>query len=131
MQSSQGEALRIDKWLWAARFFKTRSLAASAVNGGKVHLNGARVKPSRGVRLGDKLEIVRGEERYVVEVLLLSERRGPASQAQGLYAEGEGERQARQRYAEMRRLEHAGALAPAQRPDKRARRRIRELRGLD
>lgn len=131
MQSPSGESVRIDKWLWAARFFKTRTLAAAAVNGGKVHLNGARVKPSRGVKPGDRLAILRGEDRYEVEIVQLSERRGPATAAQALYAEDEAARQARENRAQERRFERAGAVAPAQRPDKHARRRIRQLRGHD
>ncbi|WP_065089291.1 RNA-binding S4 domain-containing protein [Acidihalobacter prosperus] len=131
MPSSPSEGVRIDKWLWAARFFKTRSLAAAAVNGGKVHLNGVRVKPSRNLRAGDRLEIVRDEARFDVEVLQLGERRGPAAQAQALYRESETSREVRAHQAETRRLERAGAAAPAHRPDKRSRRRIRALRGLD
>lgn len=131
MSSSEGASVRIDKWLWAARFFKTRAQAAEAVSGGKVHLNGARVKPARGLKVGDRLAVLRGEDRYVVEVLQLSERRGPASVAQTLYAEEAAARAAREAQAQTRRFERAGATAPAHRPDKHGRRRIRQLRGLD
>lgn len=124
-------ALRIDKWLWAARFFKTRSMAASAVNGGKVHLNGERVKPSRKIHVGDRLKILRGEDSYKIEVLQLDDRRGPAVKAQGLYQEDEANRLERENHAQIRRFERAGATPPAHRPDKRSRRRIRALRGLD
>lgn len=131
MPSFPEESVRIDKWLWAARFFKTRSLATEAVSGGKIHLNGARVKPARPVKPGDRLEILRGEDRYVVEVQQVSERRGPATVAATLYAEDEQAREARITRAESRRFERAGATAPSQRPDKHARRRIRQLRGHD
>ena len=115
---------RLDKWLWAARFFKTRALAVEAVNGGKVHLNGARVKPSRSVQVGDHLRITRGEYVYEVQVNDLSERRGPARQAQLLYEESEDSITARQSLAEERRLQRASQPAPQRRPDKRSRRKI-------
>ena len=84
--------VRIDKWLWAARFFKTRSLARAAVQGGKVRLNDARAKPARILEPGDELRIQRGEETWVVHVEELSDRRGPASEAQKLYRETEESR---------------------------------------
>ena len=83
------EKVRIDKWLWAARFFKTRSMAAQAVSGGKVHLNGARIKPARIVQKGDELRIRRGEVEFVVIVQDIADRRGPAREAQLLYEETE------------------------------------------
>lgn len=129
MPSVPAESVRIDKWLWAARFFKTRSLAAAAVSGGKIHVNGARVKPARAVKPGDRLEIQRGEDRYVVAIQQVSERRGSATLAATLYVEEETARAARLARADSRRFERAGASAPAQRPDKHARRQIRQLRG--
>ena len=81
------DSVRLDKWLWAARFFKTRALASAAVSGGKVHSNGQSLKPSRAVRQGDRFEIRRGFECFEVVVTGLSERRGPASSAQSLYHE--------------------------------------------
>ena len=81
------EEVRVDKWLWAARFFKTRSLATEAINGGKVHLNGQRIKPSRKLKVNDTLSISIGQVEKVVIVLGLSDRRGPASIAQSLYEE--------------------------------------------
>ena len=81
--------VRLDKWLWAARFFKTRSIAREAVSGGKVHLNGHRAKPGRTLSLGDELRIQRGEEEYTINVVELSPRRGPATVARGLYEETE------------------------------------------
>lgn len=119
-----GGTTRIDKWLWAARFFKTRSLAQAAVSGGKVHVNGERVKPSRQVEIGDTLEITRGQERLVVCVEAVSEKRGPASVAQGLYAETQESRRQREETSTMRKLLRQSAPKPATRPDKRSRRRI-------
>jgi ribosome-associated heat shock protein Hsp15 len=120
------EKIRIDKWLWAARFFKTRSLASQAVGGGHVQVNGSRVKPSRVVQLGDTLQIRRGQEECVLVVQGLSERRGPASVAQTLYLETEESRQGREA-ARKKRLEGGAPLPPVRRPDKRDRRKIRKL----
>lgn len=117
-----GERMRVDKWLWCARFFKTRSLAQQAVSGGKVHLDDERVKPGRGIRVGDRLTVQRGEERFEVEVAALASRRGPASEAQGLYVESAASIAARAAAAEQRRL----VAVPGQRgrPTKRDRRRL-------
>jgi len=93
--------VRIDKWLWAARFFKTRALATDAINGGKVHMNGGRVKPSRHVKVGAKLEITRPQCEQTVIVLDLSDRRGPAPVAQLLYEETEASIKKRAEVAEM------------------------------
>ena len=123
---AEEEKIRIDKWLWAARFFKTRSLASQAVGGGHVQVNGSRVKPSRVVQAGDTLQIHRGQEEFVVVVQGLSGKRGPAVQAQALYLETEESRQGRET-ARLRRLEEGVALPPARRPDKRDRRKIRKL----
>jgi len=121
------EKVRIDKWLWAARFFKTRSLAARAVSGGHVHLNGNRVKPARPVQIGDELVIRRGEVEFTVQILALSDRRGPARIARTLYAESEESIAAREAAREERRLIRAAAPRPQGRPDKRDRRRIRKF----
>jgi len=118
--------VRVDVWLWAARFFKTRSLAKQAIDGGKVDVNGAGCKPAKALRTGDMLKITRGEERLEVEVLALSEQRGPASLAQGLYRETDASRQAREAVREQRRL--TGANAPSRRPDKQDRRELRRLK---
>ena len=95
------EKLRIDKWLWAARFFKTRALAADAVESGKVLLDDARVKPAKAMAIGDRLDIRIGQYRYEIEVLGLSNRRGPAPEAQRLYRESEESRQRRETIAEQ------------------------------
>lgn len=124
MQADSGETVRLDKWLWAARFFKTRALATEAINGGHVHLNGSRPKPSRPLKAGDRLSIRRGQDEYEVEVLALAEKRGPASVAQQLYREDEQSRLRRERLAEERRLVAAAEPRPARRPDKKGRRQI-------
>jgi ribosome-associated heat shock protein Hsp15 len=117
-------AVRADVWLWAARFFKTRSLAKQAIDGGKVDLNGAGCKPAKAVHVGDRLHIGRGEERFEVVVLALSEQRGPAPVAQTLYRETEESLAAREAARAQRKLGAAGLLRPPSRPDKRSRRLI-------
>ena len=114
-------ALRIDKWLWCARFFRTRSLAQAAVEGGHVQVNEDRVKPSRTVRVGDRLSIQRDQERMEVEVTGIPLRRGPAAQARAHYQETAESEAARLRARELRRLTTPG---PARRPDKRDRREL-------
>lgn len=99
-----GGKLRIDKWLWAARFFKTRALAADAVDSGKVLLDGVRIKPAKAVAAGDRLDIRIGQYRFEIEVLGLSSRRGPAPEAQQLYRESEQSRLRRETIAEQNRL---------------------------
>lgn len=125
------DGIRIDKWLWAARFFKTRSLASQAVAGGKVHINGGRVKPAKVVMVGDSLRIQRGEVEYLVEVLALADKRGPAVQAQTLYQETEASRMAREANREERRLLAAERAGPERRPSKRDRRLIRSFTRKD
>ena len=124
-------SVRIDVWLWAARFFRTRSLAKQAVETGKVEVGGQRAKASRGVRLGDTLRIARGEESFEVEVRGLSDNRGPASVAQELYAESEASRERRAAARADRAAARAGYRAPETKPDKRARRLIRALGDID
>lgn len=119
--------IRLDKWLWAARFFKTRTLASQAVGGGKVHLNGARTKAARNVAVGDELTIVIGQEEFRVTVLAVSGTRRPAPEARLLYREAEESQREREEQREMRRLQHAGIAAPARRPDKRDRRKIKSF----
>lgn len=121
--------VRLDVWLWAARFFKTRSLAKQAIEGGKVDLNDAPGKPSKAVRTGDRVAIRRGEESLVVDVARLSETRGPAPIAHTLYRETDASRAERDALLEQRRLQ--GRNAPSTKPDKRARRLIRALGDID
>jgi ribosome-associated heat shock protein Hsp15 len=122
---TDGQA-RLDRWLWAARFFKTRGLAQVAVAGGRVHVNGQRAKPARPLKPGDRLEISRGEERIEVVVRGLAERRGPATVARTLYGETADSLAARAARAEARRLA-PGGTGPRRRPDKRDRRRLIRL----
>ena len=124
-------SVRLDVWLWAARFFKTRPLAKQAIEGGKVELNGAPGKPAKAVHVGDRLRVGRGDEHFGIEVIGLSERRGSAAVAQTLYRESEESRTAREALREKRRLEGAGYAKPATKPDKRARRLIRALGDID
>jgi ribosome-associated heat shock protein Hsp15 len=126
--SNSADELRIDKWLWFARFFKSRSQATDAVAGGLVHVNGERTKPARAIRVGDKLAITRGDISTEVLVQALLVRRGPASEAQKAYAETETSIAQRERRREQQR---AAPLAPFGRPDKHARRALRSLRGRE
>jgi ribosome-associated heat shock protein Hsp15 len=126
---SAAPSVRLDIWLWAARFFKTRSLAKQAIEGGRIDCNGAPAKPSKAVHAGDRVRIRRGEETFVVDVAALSEQRGPASVAQTLYRETDESRAARDALREQRRMQ--GHAAPARKPDKRARRLIRALGDID
>lgn len=127
----QAASVRIDVWLWAARFFRTRALAKQAVDTGKVDVAGQRAKPSRAVRIGDVLRIARGEESFEVEVRGLSDTRGPAPVAQALYAETEASRAQREASRALRIAERTGYRAPETKPDKRARRLIRALGDID
>ena len=122
--SAESDTLRIDKWLWAARFFKTRALATEAVAGGKVRVNGERVKAARAVRPGDTLSIHIGHYEYVVRVLGLSAKRGPAAQAVLLYAESEPSKQARKELAARLSAEARSVPATEGRPTKKERRQV-------
>ena len=121
--------VRLDKWLWAARFFKTRVLASEAVSGGKVHLGGHRVKPSRPVKLEDRFEIQRGFERFEVIVTGLSQRRESAAIAASLYRETDASVKLRQIEAEKRELASLQRPWSSRRPDKKQRRMIRRFTG--
>ncbi len=123
--------VRADVWLWAARFFKTRSLAKQALAGGKVQVGGQAIKPSRMLRVGDALSVTRANELYEITVLGLSEQRGPAPVAQALYEESEASRLKRESERELKRLANAGYKPPQSKPDKRARRLIQALGDLD
>ncbi len=126
--AEQSLTVRIDKWLWAARFFKTRSLARAAVVAGQVHLNGNRVKPSRAAQIGDRVTVTKGSERFELAIDALSDRRGPPTQARALYSEDPASVQQRRRLAEQRRMVRAGQSAPQRRPAGRDRRAIRRLK---
>lgn len=117
-------SVRLDKWLWCARLFKTRTLAAAAVNGGRVRLNENRVKPAHSLRPGDVLAITRDLEHIQLVVKALAVRRGSAAEAQGLYAETADSLAGRQRLAALQRIRALVNPAPARRPDKRSRRQI-------
>ena len=126
-----GTSLRIDRWLWCTRLFKSRSLAADAVGGGKVQVNGRRVKPAQAVRVGDQVSITRTGFAFECQVLKLPDRRGSAPIAQACYAETDAARAAREKFAEQSRLASAFAPRSLERPDKHGRRELRRLRGRD
>ena len=121
--------VRLDTWLWAARFFKTRALAAQAVDGGKVELNGARAKRAKPVQVGDRLRVRRGPFEHHVTVRGLSARRGPAAVAAALYEEDAERKQARQRLADQLRIAPSLRYEGKGRPTKRERRDIERLKG--
>jgi ribosome-associated heat shock protein Hsp15 len=122
-------SMRIDKWLWAARFFKTRALATKACDLGRILARDLEAKPARDIHVGDMLRIKNEGGEYEVEVLALSEMRGPASVAQTLYRETEASKEARQKAAEERKAMQQFAPLPERRPSKRDRRRIIQFRG--
>jgi ribosome-associated heat shock protein Hsp15 len=122
-------SVRMDMWLWAARFFKTRTLAKRACELGRVESNGQTAKPARDVRIGDMLKITNEGGDFQVEVLLINETRGPASVAQTLYCETEASRELRQKLADERRASRQFETLPLGRPSKRDRRQIIRFRG--
>ncbi len=117
-------SVRIDKWLWAARFFKTRSLARQHIEAGHVKLNGQRVKPAKAIQVGDRLDIRKSGQQWTVDVTGLAEKRGSASVAATLYAETPASRAAREEQAAMRRVLRASQTAPDRKPDKKQRRQL-------
>jgi ribosome-associated heat shock protein Hsp15 len=121
--------VRMDIWLWAARFFKTRALAKRACELGRVHSNGHEAKPAREVRVGDRLQVTTEAGEFEIDVLQLSEIRGPAAVAQTLYKETEAGHQARQKAAELRKANAEFAPSPERRPTKKERRKIIQFRG--
>jgi len=121
--------VRLDTWLWAARFFKTRAVAAAAIDGGKVEVNGARAKRSKLLSLGDELRVRKGPFEYRIAVRGLSERRGPPRIAAGLYEEDAEARRLRERLAEQLRLAPSLRYEGKGRPTKRERRRVEKLKG--
>ena len=122
------DQLRVDRWLWNTRFFKTRSAAMNAVRGGHVRVNGERVKPARPLKVNDTVRIVKGLFEWTVVVAQIPNRRGPAQEAQACYAETEASRSAREKRAIELRLDRDSHPRPERRPDKRDRRLLRERR---
>lgn len=128
-RDTEGERVRLDKWLWAARFFKTRSLAAEAVAGGKVQVNGERAKRARPVQPGDEIRVRLAPYEHVVVVRALSARRGPAAAAAELYEERPESRAAREATAQQLKTLHAAFVPEKGRPTKRDRREMERFRG--
>jgi ribosome-associated heat shock protein Hsp15 len=122
-------SMRMDKWLWAARFFKTRALAARACELGRIASNGQPAKPSRDIRAGDRLQVKSDSGDFQVEVLLLSEVRGPAAVGQTLYRETEASRELRQKLIDERKALSQFETLPEGKPSKRDRRELARLRG--
>ena len=122
-------SVRMDKWLWAARFFKTRAQASKACDIGRIRSNGVDAKPARDVRVGDKLHVKNEGGEFEIEVLALSEMRGPAAAAQLLYRESEASKELRKKLAEEYKAMRQFAPLPERRPSKRDRRRIIQFRG--
>jgi ribosome-associated heat shock protein Hsp15 len=123
------DSVRIDKWLWAARFFKTRAQASRACDLGRIQSNGLRAKPSREVRVGDKLRVENDTGIFEIDVLAVSNMRGPASVAHTLYCETDSSRETRVRLIDERKAMQQFAPLPEGRPSKRDRRRIIQFRG--
>lgn len=120
--------MRLDKWLWAARFFKTRSLAAEAISGGKVHVDGRRVKPSKAIGVGSRIEITKEPYTFEITVTGLNPQRRPAKESVQLYEESPESRAKRQEEAARRRAEQAAFIQAAKRPNKRQRRQIHRFK---
>lgn len=131
MSEVSEEKLRIDKWLWAARFFKTRSLAKAAIEGGKVQVEGQRIKVSREIRVGDEIRLRQGWDERDVIVKALSDQRRGAPEAQKLYEETPESIERRNQTAQARKLAGGMTERPAKRPDKRQRRQIHRFREFD
>lgn len=123
------ETMRADTWLWVARFVKTRALAVDAINGGRVQVGGVRIKPSKPIKVGDRVEITIGQDRHRVDVTGLARRRGSATDAARLYHERPEDRAERERLAEQRRLAFPAVADMGRRPTKRDRRKIDAARG--
>ena len=126
--SETPQKMRLDKWLWAARFFKTRQLAAEAVQGGKVHLNRQRTKPGKDVRIGSRLTISKGPYDWDIEIRVLPKQRRPAAEARDFYIESEQSHTRRQKLNEQIRAERAAHPMPDHRPNKRERRQIHRFK---
>jgi len=120
--------VRLDRWLWAARFFKSRAMAKGAIEGGKVEINNQRAKPAKEVSVGQRLQIRRGDELFDVEILALAEKRGSAAIAVTLYKETEESQARRTADVAQRKMERAGLRVPQKRPEKRDRRALSQLK---
>jgi len=129
--SRMSDKVRIDKWLWAARFFRTRALARDAIKGGKVQIEGVRVKPGRTLSAGDTLAVRKGDEEYLITVVDTGDRRLSASLAQEKYTEDPDARARREAVAEQRKLDWQARQDRQKRPDKRQRRQIVQFKGKD
>jgi ribosome-associated heat shock protein Hsp15 len=129
--AADSSVARIDRWLFFVRLFKSRSLSAQAVSGGRVHINGERVKPSHAVRPGDLISFSRGAVDFECSVIALPERRGPASEAVRCYDETGASRARREEFAARMKVAAALTPRPEERPDKHQRRELRRLRGRD
>ena len=125
------DKVRIDKWLWAARFYKTRSMATEAINGGHVRLNGQRIKPSRTLSSGDEISITKAPYTFIIHVTALSEKRGSASVAQTLYEETQDSQAKREALRQQLRLQAASSPSPRKRPDKQQRRKIIRFKNIN
>lgn len=131
MTETEGTRVRLDKWLWAARFYKTRSLAAEAIEGGKVQVNGERVKRAKSLQAGDEVRIRLGPYEHQIVVRQLSERRGPASEAARLYEETPASKAAREAMALQLKSLHAAFAPERGRPTKKDRREMDKLKGRE
>jgi ribosome-associated heat shock protein Hsp15 len=125
MQTEPSSRVRVDKWLWAARFFKTRALATDAVNGGHVHVNGERSKPAHPIKPGDVLKITKAATTFEITVTALAQRRGTATAAQALYREDPASLARRQQQSMSHKLNAMSNPRPSKRPDKRQRRQLK------
>ncbi|PCJ17526.1 MAG: hypothetical protein COB04_08725 [Gammaproteobacteria bacterium] len=130
-KTSSSNGVRIDKWLWAARFYKTRSLAKQAVEGGKVHYQGSRVKASKEISPGQFITLRRAEEELTIEVLTLSEKRGPAKVAQGLYQETEQSLNTRTQVSALKKAQRLSNPSPSNKPTKKNRRKIIQFNKME
>lgn len=130
-ESGAAVGVRIDRWLWAARFFKTRSLAKVAVEAGHIQVEGQRAKPAKEVQIGHTLNVRRGSQQMTIVVAALAARRGPAKVARALYEETHESIEQREIVSSRRRMERAGLQVPQTKPSKKDRRDLRKLRDLD
>ncbi len=128
-EQQDDDRIRLDKWLWAARFYKTRTLAAEAIAGGKVQVNGDRAKRARPLQVGDEIRVRQGPYEHLIVVRALSDRRGPASEAATLYEETSASREAREKLALQLKSVHSAFVPDRGRPTKKDRREINRLKG--